>query len=120
VVSDKRNQRCRCTDNLAWNDVDVLHLLGWTFTKVVHVAKWNPLLDDLVLVVDLETGVSDVCIFLVVSRKVDDLVLNGHLAILVLDWSVWSFQETEVVDTSVERQVGHQTDVWTFWRTDRV
>ena len=103
---------------MTWNDVNKLDISDWTFDKGVAEAHGHPLLFDTIFVIDQNTAVSDVIVFFVISRHVDDISADLHGVFFFGDLVVWRLKETEIVDASVESEIGNETDVWTFRGTD--
>ncbi len=119
-MSNKGNQGSGSSHHLAWNDVDKFNIIDGTFDECVAEPHGNPLVGDSVVLLHFNGTVSDVIIFLIVCCHVDNFVGNFHFTVFLDHSIVWSLEETELINTGVQGQIGYKTNVRAFWRTDRV
>ncbi|EKD53030.1 MAG: hypothetical protein ACD_61C00177G0001, partial [uncultured bacterium] len=121
VLLDEGDQGGGSPDYLSWDNVDVLDFIDVGFDEFTTIADRNPFLSNDV-VFALNTRVGNIGIFFIVGGQINDLFPNFENGFATfdnfVDFEIGCFEEAVRIDTGVKGQVGNQTNVRAFGRTD--
>src|SRR5690606_33393444 len=115
VVLQERNQRGSYRYDLRRGNVHVVDVFRRSHQRFTSLAAGNEVVDEAAFLIQLRVRLSDDVVAFLDSREIVDLVAD----FAVNDHVVRRFQETVLVQTSVQRHGVDQTDVRAFRRFDR-
>ena len=118
IVLEERDEGSSHRSHLVRSHVHVIHLFLGDDREVCLKTALDSVFLDVALIVHLHLCEGNVLVFLFFGGHVVPAVL-AQVNLSVLDRTVRSLDETELVDAREHAKRRDKTDVRTFWRLDR-
>ena len=114
----ERNQRSRNRSDLVWSNFHKRNLVWCSDREISFHTGFNLVYCNFAICFQRGVGLSNCFSVFLLSTQIYQTVFR-QINFTVFNLSIWSFNETKIVNLCKYAQRRNQTDVWTFWRFNR-